>query len=82
AAGSRGADEAAALVRAGALSGLSFGYRTKRARADRARGLRELLAVELVEVSLVTFPMQPLARVVGLFPANGDENLGGEKRAA
>lgn len=64
---SRGAAEAAALVRAGALSGLSFGYRTRRARRDRARGLRELLDLELVEVSLVTFPMQPLARVIGLF---------------
>ncbi|MEM8825761.1 MAG: HK97 family phage prohead protease, partial [Pseudomonadota bacterium] len=67
AAGSRAADEAAALIRAGALNGLSFGYRTKRARADRARGVRELLSVELVEVSLVTFPMQPLARVVSIF---------------
>ena len=68
AAGSETAREAAALVpEAGALSGLSFGYRTKRARADRARGVRELLSVELVEVSLVTFPMQPLARVIGVF---------------
>ena len=67
--GSETAREAAALVEAGALGGLSFGYRTKRARADRARGLRELLSVELVEVSLVTFPMQPLARVIGVFPS-------------
>lgn len=64
--GSEGAREAASLLRAGALCGLSFGYRVKRARADRARGLRELLAVELIEVSLVTFPMQPLARVFSL----------------
>lgn len=64
--GSDGAREAASLLRAGALSGLSFGYRVKRARAARARGLRELLAVELIEVSLVTFPMQPLARVFSL----------------
>lgn len=64
--GSDGAREAASLLRAGALSGLSFGYRVKRARADRARGLRELLAVELIEVSLVTFPMQPLARVFSI----------------
>lgn len=66
AAGSEGAREAASLLRAGALTGLSFGYRVKRARADRARGLRELLAVELIEVSLVTFPMQPLARVFSI----------------
>ena len=56
---------AAALLRAGAIDGLSFGYRVKAARPDRLRGVRELAAVELVEVSLVTFPMQPLARVLG-----------------
>ena len=56
---------AAALVRAGAMDGLSFGYRVKAARADRVRGVRELARLELVEVSLVTFPMQPLARVLG-----------------
>ena len=72
AAGSRAADEAAALVRAGALTGMSFGYRTKRARRDRVRGLRELIELDLVEVSLVTFPMQPLARVVGLFGAEAE----------
>ena len=65
---------AAALLRAGALSGLSFGYRVKSARADRARGLRELARLELVEVSLVTFPMQPLARVLGFSSvATGDD---------
>jgi HK97 family phage prohead protease len=52
--------EAAALVRDGAVSGLSFGYRVK---AGRGAGPRELLDLELVEVSLVTFPMQPAARV-------------------
>jgi len=64
--GSEGAREAASLLRAGALSGLSFGYRVRKSRADRARGFRELLAVELIEVSLVTFPMQPLARVFSI----------------
>ncbi|WP_406697781.1 HK97 family phage prohead protease [Sphingomonas qomolangmaensis] len=52
---------AAGLVAAGALTGLSFGYR---ARAVRQGVYRELLAVELVEVSLVAQPMQRLARVV------------------
>lgn len=50
----------AGLVRAGAVDGLSFGYRAKAARTGR---VRELIAVELVEVSLVAQPMQPLARV-------------------
>jgi len=50
----------AGLVRAGAVDGLSFGYRVRGARTGR---VRELTAVELVEVSLVAQPMQPLARV-------------------
>lgn len=50
----------AALVRAGAVDGLSFGYRVKAARRGR---VRELTALDLVEVSLVAQPMQPLARV-------------------
>lgn len=44
--------------------GLSVGYRVKAAR-DLAQG-RELLDLELIEVSLVRFPMQPLARVLAV----------------
>ena len=51
---------AEALARAGALDGLSIGYRTARARRDGR--LRVLSGVELWEVSLVTFPMLPGAR--------------------
>jgi phage head maturation protease len=42
-------------------AGLSFGYRVRTARHQRA--VRELLDLDLVEVSVVTSPMQPLARV-------------------
>lgn len=56
--------EAAALVAAGAIDGLSIGYRTLRAERDAA-GQRRLVEVELWEVSLVTFPMQAEARVSG-----------------
>ncbi|GAA6197343.1 HK97 family phage prohead protease [Pseudophaeobacter arcticus] len=59
----RGA-EAAALIAAGAIEGLSIGYRTKRARRGEDGG-RVLTEVELWEVSLVTFPMLPTARVMG-----------------
>ena len=54
--------EAAALVAAGALDGLSIGYRTRRAER-RAEGGRLLTELELWEVSLVTFPMLSGARV-------------------
>jgi HK97 family phage prohead protease len=51
----------AALVEAGALDGLSIGFRQIKARADGA--LRVLKRVELWEVSVVTFPMLPQARL-------------------
>lgn len=54
--------EAAALIGAGAIDGLSIGYRTVRAEKND-RGRRVLTELELWEVSLVTFPMLPSARV-------------------
>ena len=49
-----------AEVRAGALAGLSIGYRPL---SLRQGARRELTRVDLVEVSLVAVPMQPLARI-------------------
>ncbi len=54
--------EAAALIRAGAIDGLSIGYRTLRSTKD-SRGRRHLAEVDLWEVSLVTFPMLREARL-------------------
>ena len=52
--------EAAALLKDGAIGGLSFGYRVR----EKVEGTnRQLTDLDLVEVSLVTFPMQPAARV-------------------
>jgi HK97 family phage prohead protease len=47
--------------------GLSFGYRAREAK--RLTKHRELLAVELVEISLVMSPMQPLARIDPILPS-------------
>lgn len=58
---------AAALVRAGALDGLSIGFRARKARGGE--GVRVLTEVELWEVSLVTFPMLPGARLRLTAPA-------------
>ncbi len=55
------ARELAALLEDGALDGLSIGFRVIEARPER--GGRSLLALDLWEVSLVTFPLQPVARV-------------------
>lgn len=52
---------AAAALRAGKVTGLSFGYRARQFTRD-ARG-RELTEIDLFEVSLVTHPMQHRARV-------------------
>lgn len=57
--------ELAGLVEQGAIGGLSFGYRVQAARQGR---WRELTRVELVEVSLVPVPMQPLAWVHAVAP--------------
>ncbi len=54
--------EAAALIGAGAIDGLSIGYRTVKA-TKNDKGQRLLSELELWEVSLVTFPMLPSARV-------------------
>lgn len=56
--------EAVALLEAGAIDGLSIGYRTIRADRD-TKGQRHLREIDLWEVSLVTFPMLSEARVTG-----------------
>ncbi|SDB31539.1 phage prohead protease, HK97 family [Bauldia litoralis] len=47
----------------GALDGLSIGYRTVRGRTDAKTGIRSLIEVDLWEISVVTFPMLPEARI-------------------
>jgi HK97 family phage prohead protease len=57
------AREVLALMRAGAIDGLSIGFRTVRGRTDAKTGIRHLIEVDLWEISVVTFPMLPAARV-------------------
>ncbi len=52
---------AAAAVKRGAVTGLSFGYRARG--FSRSEAGRDLTDVDLFEVSLVTHPMQHGARV-------------------
>ncbi len=70
------AREAAALIEAGAIDGLSIGYKTVRA-TKNDQGQRLLSEVELWEVSLVTFPMLPQARVAA---AEAEEAKAGDLR--
>jgi uncharacterized protein len=55
--------ELLSLLESGGLDGLSIGFKTIRARNDRATGARQLLQIDLWEISLVTFPMLDGARV-------------------
>lgn len=52
-----------ALVLSGALEGLSIGFKTKRSRKDSKTGARHIIEAELWEISIVTFPMLPAARI-------------------
>lgn len=54
--------EAAVLMQARAIDGLSIGYRVVKAEKNAETGGRTLLEIDLWEVSLVTFPMLPTAR--------------------
>ncbi|VAV95988.1 Gene Transfer Agent prohead protease [hydrothermal vent metagenome] len=58
--------ELAGLLRDGAIDGLSIGFKTIKARRDQKTGIRQLLTVDLWEISLVTFPMLTSARVASL----------------
>ncbi|MBO0345203.1 HK97 family phage prohead protease [Roseibium sp. CAU 1637] len=55
-------EEAARLIASGALSGLSIGFKAVRAQTGKA-ARRVLTEIDLWEVSLVTFPQIPGARV-------------------
>ena len=64
--------EALALLRAGAMDGLSIGYRAIRSARGEGGG-RVLTEIDLWEVSLVTFPMLPEARAAACSPAGEAE---------
>ncbi|MBI2720365.1 MAG: HK97 family phage prohead protease [Rhizobiales bacterium] len=61
--------ELLSLLESGGLDGLSIGFKTVTAVRDRASGTRRLHRVDLWEISLVTFPMLPGARVSAVTPA-------------
>jgi HK97 family phage prohead protease len=65
------AKEIHALLAGGAIDGLSIGYQTVRARKGRAG--RRILEAELWEVSIVTFPMAPGARVTRIGAPTSDD---------
>jgi len=60
------AREVLSLMRAGALDGLSIGFRALKGRRDRATGIRRLEKVDLWEISVVTFPLLSEARIAAV----------------
>lgn len=57
------AAEAFALMQAGAVTGLSIGYRVRESTRDEQTGVITLTKLDLLEISVVTFPANDLARV-------------------
>ncbi len=72
------AREALALLKAGAVDALSIGFSVLRGGAefDRERALRRIKAVDLWEISVVTFPANPKARVARIKAADPDSSRG------
>lgn len=70
------------LMKAGALDGLSIGFQTVRSRSEKAAGIRRIVAADLFEISVVTFPMQPGARVTAVKAMNRDAMLAATIRRA
>jgi len=75
------AREALALLRVGAVDALSIGFSVPKGGAvlDRERGVRRLRHVDLWEVSVVTFPANPKARVSRVKQHAGAHGLPSER---
>lgn len=58
------AQEAWKLLRENVVTGLSIGYRTRQSHYDEKSGVRVLTDVDLLEVSMVTFPANDAARIL------------------
>jgi uncharacterized protein len=61
-----------ALLKSGAIDGLSIGFKALKSRRDPRTGLRRLLEVDLWEISIVTFPMLPDARIASIKQSTSD----------
>lgn len=71
--------EAYALLKMGALSGLSIGYSVSGEHYDRERDVRELTGIDLWETSLVTFPANTDARIAAVKDAKSGSYRGLER---
>ncbi len=75
------AREAYALLKSGAISGMSIGYSVAVADYDEIVGVRMLLDVDLFEVSLVTFPANESATVTSVKKKDEDHEMAALKNS-
>lgn len=71
----RDAQEAHALAKSGALTGLSIGFRYRDARIDQRSGENHVLDLDLVEGSLVTVPSNPRTHVSAIKTISGPKDI-------
>ena len=71
----RDAQEAHALVKDGALTGLSIGWKSAKDQIDQASGVRVIAEAELFEGSLVTVPMNNRTRVSAIKSIAGARDI-------
>ncbi len=76
------AREVAEMLRAGALDGLSIGFRTVRADRDPRLRTRRVHEIDLWEISVVTFPMLPGAKVSRIKRAHPPQDMTTRLKAA
>ena len=71
--------ELLSLIRANAIDGLSIGFRTVKGSIDPKTRVRRLIAVDLWEISIVTFPLLAGARVRAVKQAASSSRTGPPK---
>lgn len=65
------AREIHALMLDGGLNGLSIGFKTIKGKRDQKTGIRQIFEVDLWEISVVTFPMLPEAKITSVKNTTG-----------
>ena len=70
------AREVHALMLDGGLNGLSIGFKTIKGKRDQKTGVRQIFEVDLWEISVVTFPMLPEAKITSVKTAIGKAAAG------
>jgi len=73
--GVKRAREVHQLMKNRAIDGLSIGFQTVRAKAEPKTGVRQILEADLWEISVVTFPMLPSARISEVKAGGGAMSL-------